>query len=117
MPETYMINFEQGKIVFNNSAESLPNWVLNPKFDPDAADREYALVSRMGDPEQLHCVIYRKKEAAGGLFSVFFASENLFAATTPSNLDFAAACGFFGEMTANARYGADVFENMELPDD
>ena len=59
----------------------------------------------------------RRENAPGGVFRLEDPNGPLLAAIAPDNLTFALGMGFFGELTANARYGVDVFENMEEPDD
>ena len=76
-----------------------------------------AVVHRMGDPALLQCAVLRQENAPGGVFRLEDANGPLLAAIAETNLAFALGMGFFGELTANARYGVDVFENMEEPDD
>ena len=76
-----------------------------------------AVVHRMGDPALLQCAVLRRENAPGGVFRLEDESGPLLAAIAENNLTFALGMGFFGELTANARYGVDVFENMEEPDD
>ena len=92
-----------------------------PRFTPLAADTALpaplAVVHRMGDPALLQCAVLRREKAPGGVFRLEDESGPLLVAIAESNLAFALGMGFFGELTANARYGVDVFENMEEPDD
>lgn len=76
-----------------------------------------AIVQRMGDPDLLECVVLRREASPGGVFRLENANGPLLAAIAADNLAFALGLGFFGELTANARYGVDVFENMEEPND
>ena len=76
-----------------------------------------AVVHRMGDPALLQCAVLRRENAPGGVFRLEDESGPLLAAIAENNLTFALGMGFFGELTANARYGVDVFENLEEPDD
>lgn len=114
MAETYFIKLVNGTLEFIPNAK-IPEWALERRFNPDAVDNDTKLVCRMGDPDLIHCIIFQNK--AGGIFAIHGKDNLLFAAMTDNNLTFAIAQGYFGEITANARYGVDVFENMELPDD
>lgn len=91
------------------------------RFVPLKADSSLpsplAVVHRMGDPALLQCAVLRREDAPGGLFRLEDANGLLFTAIAENNLAFALAMGFFGELTANARYGVDVFENLEEFDD
>lgn len=117
MSETYELELTNGLLIFVNDSKNMPAWALEPKFDPTKAEAGVILECRMGDPALLHCAVFRKKGQPGGIFSVYNGKEPLFAAHAASNLLFAAGMGYFGELTANARYGVDVFENMELNDE
>ncbi len=77
----------------------------------------YEAVSRMGDPGLLHCAVFRRGEGNGGFFALHDRNGLLFAAVAESNLTFALAQGFFGRVGSEARYGADIFENMDDPDE
>lgn len=117
MPEIYTLQFDQGRIMFTPFTEEVPQSVLESKFNPDSADKGLNVVCRMGDPDLVQCIVYKKQDLPGGYFSLHDKNGLLFAAISQTNLIFALACGFFGEMVANARYGVDIFENMEEPDD
>lgn len=117
MEELYELRLLNGDLTFANGAERAPAWALNAKFDPAKAEPGVCLECRMGDPALLHCAVFRKNGQPGGIFSVFCGKDPLFAAHAPTNLAFAAAMGHFGELVTNARYGVDVYENMELPDE
>lgn len=117
MSESYTLQIKDGKLLFAECANPAPEWLKSHSFSPAKVESGVSLASRMGDPEGLNCVAYRKTGVDGGNFAIFFGSSFLFAANADANLAFALGLGFFGELTANARYGADVFENMELPDD
>lgn len=117
MAELYELQLVNGSLVFANGVESVPGWALNLRFNPAKAEPGVTLDCRMGDPVLLHCVVFRKNNQPGGIFSLFFGRDPLYAAHAATNLVFAAGLGYFGELTANCRYGVDVFENMELPDE
>lgn len=114
MAECYTISIKNGRPEFTEGAE-IPEWALSREFKPGSVPAGVRLVCRMGDPDLMHCAVYRL--AQGGIFSVHGRNNLLFAAIAPTNLAFGIAQGYFGELTANARYGVDVFENMEVPDD
>lgn len=115
--ETYLISYEWQGLKMRKADLDLPAELLNPRFTPDLPDKKLDFACRMGDPDLIHCIGYRNSGAPGGVFCVHDKNGLLFAAVAENNLAFAMAEGFFGEMTANARYGVDVFENMEEPDD
>lgn len=77
----------------------------------------YEAVSRMGDPALLHCAVFRRSDGHGGLFALHDQDGLLFVAVAESNLAYALAQGFFGKMVSEARYGADIFENMDDADE
>lgn len=91
------------------------------RFVPRGADAPLpsplAVVGRMGDPELLQCVVLRREGAPGGVFRLEDANGPLLAAVAENNLALALGMGHFGELVANVRYGVDVFENMEEPDE
>ena len=64
----------------------------------------------------LHCAIFRRSEGNGGFFTFHDQDGLLFTAVTESNLAYALAQSLFGGMVSEARYGADIFENMDDPD-
>lgn len=117
MPEIYTLQIENGRLVFAPFTEEVPECVLENKFNPDAAPKDIAIACRMGDPDLAHCVVYRRESAPGGYFSLRDKTGLLFAAIAQTNLIFALAVGYFGDVVSNARYGVDIFENMEEPDD
>lgn len=117
MPETYLVKFAKGRLNFSPADLNLPDAVSAAKFNPDSLPAGYAIVCRMGDPDLLHCIVWQQTGQSGGIFTLRDRNGILFAANAASALDYAAALGYFGELTANARYGVDVFENMEEPDD
>ena len=105
IPELYTLEAEDGRL----------------RFVPLKADAQLpaqlSVVQRLGDPALLQCAVLRREGAPGGVFRLEDTGGPLFAAIAASNLTFALGLGYFGELTANARYGVDVFENMEEPDD
>lgn len=115
--ETYTIKLDSGVLVFVNGAENIPGWALAPTFDPLKAEPGVSLECRMGDPDLVHCVVVRQQNSNGGIFLLYNHKIPLFAAKADTNLVYAQAMGFFGQLTANVRYGVDVFENLELPND
>ena len=104
-PELYTLAADGGRLSFT------------PLARDTALPSPLAVVHRMGDPALLQCAVLRRENAPGGVFRLEDANGPLLAAMAPDNLTFALGMGFFGELTANARYGVDVFENMEEPDD
>lgn len=104
-PELYTLQVADGQLRFapRDAEASLPS--------------PLAVVSRMGDPDLLQCVVLRREGAPGGVFRLEDATGPLLAAVAEDNLALALGMGHFGELVANARYGVDVFENMEDPDE
>lgn len=117
MAEFYTLAFSGKGLVFTAAPEALPDWLVNIGFDPGKAGPGITLECRIGDPDLLHCAVFRKDQFAGGFFSLFMDKVFLFAAKAVDNLTFAEALGHFGKICANTRYGVDIFENMEIPDD
>ncbi len=111
----YELNIDKNRIAFTECAKKPPDFVLAGKFAAHG-DAGATFVCRMGDPDLIHCAVYRCP-GQGGYFSLHDKSGPLFAAIAGNNLVYGMAWAFFGEMVANARYGVDVFENMEEPDD
>lgn len=117
MPETYTIKFAGGRPEFTPTNLNLPDTILASSFNPGSLPADYAIACRMGDPDLLQCIVWQHADQNGGIFVLHDKNGALLAAKATSALDYAAALGYFGELTANARYGVDVFENMEEPDD
>lgn len=117
MAEIYKLSNKGARLLFEPGGLDLPPITLERTFKPGAEAGDAYPVCRMGDPDLAHCVVFKRKNAPGGIFSLHDRDGLLFAAYAENNLVFALAMGFFGELTANARYGADVYETMEEPDD
>lgn len=109
MPEKYEIALENGRISFALPAEDIPEALLKGGSLPE----DYSIFTRMGDPELLECAVWRDRDARGGIFVIRAAGVALFAAAARSELVFAQALGYFGDLVAKVRYGADIFENMD----
>lgn len=73
----------------------------------------YEFFSRLGDPELMHCAVFRKSGKPGGFFTVYDKTGVLFVAVAESNLSFGLGLGYFGRLVSYARYGADIFENTD----
>lgn len=116
MPECYLMDYAGGSLAFARGGD-VPEWANATGLDAARAPAGVRVVCRMGDPDLIHCAVYAEQNRPGGIFCVYGKNGLLFVATAATELVFAIAQGFFGELTANARYGADVFENMEIPDD
>ncbi|WP_165175106.1 hypothetical protein [Desulfovibrio sp. ZJ369] len=76
----------------------------------------YEFFSRLGDPDLMHCAVFRKSGRAGGFFTVYDKTTVLFVAVAETNLAFGLGLGYFGRLVSYARYGADVFENTDTCD-
>lgn len=76
----------------------------------------YTLAARLGDPELLHCAAYRRADGPGGLFVLHDGEGRLFAALAESNLAYGLGLARMGSLTAYARYGADIFEDLDNDD-
>lgn len=116
MPEVYTLHIAGDQLNFTPRKVGVPAGVFASTFDP-AQVRDLGIVARMGDPDLLQCIVFKRDSEAGGIFAMHDKNGLLFAAVAETALVYAIAMGFFGEMTANARYGVDIFENLELPND
>ena len=112
MSEKYNIAVEKSQISFTLYVGDIPDVLL--KGSPMPAD--YAIFCRMGDPELMECVVWRKTEEAGGVFVLRAGGQALYAAVAENELAFSLALGYFGDLAAKARYGADIFEHMDKSD-
>ncbi|WP_291449307.1 hypothetical protein [Desulfovibrio sp.] len=113
MSEIYTILVEGSRLRFEPRQDD----ALNDIPVPGKRSGDYEIVSRMGDPGLLHCAVFRRGEGSGGCFALYDGNGPLFAAVAESNLAFGLGQGFFGKMVSDARYGADIFENMDESDD
>ncbi len=113
MSEIYTILAEGSRLRFEPRQDD----ALNDIPVPGKRSGDYEIVSRMGDPGLLHCAVFRRGEGSGGCFALYDGNGPLFAAVAESNLAFGLGQGFFGKMVSDARYGADIFENMDESDD
>lgn len=113
MPEFYTIDLEGGKPVFTERKLPPPDYATAQTFDPKSIPANVSIVLRMGSPDVMHCVIFRRTDKPGGIFALHDEDGFLFAAEAESNLAYAIAKGYFGELTANARDGVDIYENLE----
>lgn len=116
MAEIYRIAVNNSQIVFEPTDQQLPDYVFSPTFIPGEKHPNVSLVTRMGSPDLAHCVIYRIGQEPGGIFAMHDGDGFLFAAIAQTNLAYALAKGFFGELTTNARAGVDVFEDLDDSD-
>ena len=113
--EQYLLEIENGRMIFTRRELSAPQFAQQGKLH--AEKDGFEAFARMGDPDLLECLVYRDKNSSGGIFHVRDKYGPLYVAVTGSPLVWSLALGHFGELTANARYGVDVFENMEEKDD
>ena len=65
MSECYNIEISDGKLVFGKRELGVPGCVIQGKL-PEARDGLDA-VCRMGDPDLLQCLVYRRENAPGGI--------------------------------------------------
>lgn len=117
MAEFYTMELNGTGLVFAKRQGEIPDFVSSPSFDPQNASKGLSLVCRMGAPDLAHCVIFRYEGRPGGIFAMHEQEELLFVAVAESNLVYAIAKGFFGDLTASARYGVDIFEAVDDEDD
>ena len=113
MSEIYTILVEGSRLRFEPRQDD----ALNDIPVPGKRSGDYEIVSRMGDPGLLHCAVFRRGEGSGGCFALYDGNGPMFAAVAESNLAVGLGQGFFGKMVSDARYGADIFENMDESDD
>lgn len=116
MSEVYNIIYQAGKLDFLPSERKFPE--ENPGMQAAEALLEQGWIAfcHFGDPELMHCSVYRKRNTPGGIF-IMKALDNLFMAHTDSNLVFSMACGHFAALVADIRYGTDIWEEAEDNDD
>lgn len=117
MAELYTINIMGSGIGFESRSGETPEYAKASRFDPQKAPKDIALVCRMGSPDLAHCVIFRQEGKPGGVFAMHEQDQLLFVAIAESELAYALAKGFFGNLAASARYGVDIFEATDGEDD
>lgn len=117
MPEAYAMEVESGRPRFAARSLGIPDCILGKAYSGALEKEGLAIAARMGDPDLLNCVVFRREKEPGGIFALHDGNGFLFAAVAENNLAFALGMGYFGELVANARYGVDVFENLEEPND
>lgn len=117
MPEIYSIQVENNRLHFAPLDAAVPDCILNPTNFAAKVEAGIEIICRMGDPDLLHCIVYKQDKNNGGIFAIHSKSSLLFVAFAENELIFALAQGFFGQLVANVRYGVDIFENLELADD
>lgn len=110
--ESYTLSVRDDHIIFNLREGEAPDaW-----FTGETGPEDYAIICRMGDPELMECVVWRRADKPGGIFQAR-SEDTYFIAEAPTNLAYALALSFFGQLVANARYGVDIFENLGETDD
>ncbi|MBQ4567219.1 MAG: hypothetical protein IJA79_03720 [Desulfovibrio sp.] len=73
----------------------------------------HELVARLGDPELIHCAVWRQVDGPGGLFVLHDRDgAALLVAKAGNALLWAHGLAHFGRLVAEARYGADIYENV-----
>lgn len=117
MQEIYKIAVDKSRISFEPTSQTLPDFIFSNVFNPDSPNCGIDLVTRMGSPDVVHCVIFRFRDKPGGIFAMHDNEGFMFAAVADTNLAYCLAKGFFGELTANARAGVDIFEDLGNTDD
>lgn len=115
--EIYDISVSGSSPVFAPSERKLPDYVFSAKFDPSKTPKNVDVACRLGAPDECHCVIFRMEKEAGGIFVLHDSGEVMFAAVASTNLAYALAKGFFGELIANSRSGIELFEQTDDDDD
>lgn len=93
-------------------------FALLPEGGPHVAEHGappegYTLTTRLGDPDLLHCAVYRRTDGPGGLFVLHDGDGRLCAALAESNLAYGLGLAHMGRLVADARYGADIFEDLD----
>lgn len=117
MAELYTITIAGTGMGFTKREGEIPDFARSSTFDLASAPKGLALVCRMGATDLLHCMIFRYAGKDGGVFVLHEQGELLFAAVAESNLAYALAKGYFGELVANTRFGVDIFEAAEEEND
>ena len=113
--EQYLMGVSAGGLEFKAISGPMPVEILDSSIAaPDSALR---LAARLGDPELLLCSVFKRAAGPGGYFVLRDGDGLLFAAMAPDNLAYACALKYFGDMVSAARYGADIYENMDGGDE
>ena len=115
MPEQYAIRLKNSRPEFEKDDSALPDSILKIPFLGAVDDP--APVCRLGDPALLCCSVFRDNSCGGGVFVVRDQDEVLFSCLAADNLTYAIAMAYFARMVADCRYGADIYENMDNPDE
>ena len=115
MPEHYLAKLLNSRPEFEKHAETPPDAVYKTPYLPESDD--LALICRLGDPELLSCSVFRPRMGSGGVFVIRDGDGALFSVEAGDNLTFAAVMGYFAKLVANCRYAADIFENLDDPDE
>lgn len=116
MREIYKLTCQAGKLDFIPSEQKLPKKDSGQSLNDALLEDGWIAFCHLGDPELMHCSIYRKSNTSGGIF-VMQALDPLFIAHTDSNLVFSLACGHFAKLVSDMRYGTDIWEEMEGNDE
>lgn len=115
MSERYLLSLKKSSLVFSESKIELPEAIFAVPFLPP--DDTIWIVCRLGDPRLLSCSVFKRADIPGGVFVARDDEGPLYAAVAPDNLTYAAALGYFGELTSCCRYGVDIYENLEETDE
>lgn len=115
MKENYMLEIAGDHITFTRLEKNAPDFASKCML-PAAAD-DFELSCRMGDPDLLECLAYRHKNSWGGIFALRDKAGLLYTAQADTALIWSIGLGYFGKLASYVRYGADIFENLEVADD
>lgn len=115
MPEHYAIRLKNSRPEFERDDSTLPESIFKIPFLPGPDDP--SPVCKLGDPAILSCSVFRDESRGGGVFVVRDLDDILFSASAADNLTYAIAMAYFGRMVADCRYAADIFENLDDPDE
>lgn len=113
--ETYILEVKDGRLEFIPSGESVPDHVLTIPFMPD--NDTLMIVCRLGDTDLVSCSVFKYSDRNGGIFVLHQNHQPLLTARTSSNLAYCLGLGYFGKLVSYARYGSDIFLNLDDPDE
>lgn len=113
MHETYLLNYDHGKLILLREKLEIPQSIAEFKNGISKEREDYYIHARLGDQSLLETVIFMKDNLPGGFFLLHTLAKILFIAAARDNLAFALGMGYFGKICSYAKYGLDIFENMD----
>ena len=106
MPEIYCAKMKGCKLELEFCDRAIPAEILNG----NGVAADWRIFCRMGDPALIACDCWKKNNSSEAVFKIGSEGRCLFYVVSENGLAFAEALSHFGNLCANARYGADIFE-------